>query len=158
MQRSSRGRQPAGQRKGYTGVVQDFRRKLNASQRANMIALHWLAQNSGMKITVTDKVRSYLNPNSKLSDDAGLNGFFRRGRNEAIIDMRAMKNANIITVFHEAWHFVEQEAKAEAALAYNGTGAIVLGDVNWLAALSAGRLGFVTAWLLALTGLPEAEE
>ena len=47
---------------------------------------------------------------------------------------------------------------AEAMLAYIGTGALVLGDVNWLAALSAGGLGFVSAVLLALTGLPEAEE
>lgn len=47
---------------------------------------------------------------------------------------------------------------AEAMLAYIGTGAVVLGDVNWIAALSAGGFGFVTAWLLALTGLPEAEE
>ena len=47
---------------------------------------------------------------------------------------------------------------AEAALAYIGTGAVVLGDVNWLAALSAGGFGFVTAILLALTGLPEAQE
>lgn len=47
---------------------------------------------------------------------------------------------------------------AEAVLAYIGTGAVVLGDVNWLAALSAGGFGFVTAILLALaTGLPEAE-
>ena len=46
---------------------------------------------------------------------------------------------------------------AEAALAYIGTGAVVLGDVNWLAALSAGGLGFVMAWLLALTGLPEVK-
>ena len=38
---------------------------------------------------------------------------------------------------------------------YIGTGAMVLGDVNWLAALSAGGFGFVTAMLLALTGLPE---
>ena len=45
---------------------------------------------------------------------------------------------------------------AEAALAYIGTGAAVLGDVNWLAVLSAGGFGFVTAMLLALTGLPEA--
>lgn len=44
---------------------------------------------------------------------------------------------------------------AEAMLAYIGTGALVLGDVNWLAALSAGGFGFVTAILLALTGLPE---
>ena len=47
---------------------------------------------------------------------------------------------------------------AEAMIAYIGTGAVVLGDVNWLAALSAGGFGFVSAILLALTGLPEAEE
>ncbi len=47
---------------------------------------------------------------------------------------------------------------AEAALAYIGTGAVVLGDVNWLAALSAGGFGFVTAILLALTGLPEVRK
>ena len=46
---------------------------------------------------------------------------------------------------------------AEAMLAYIGTGALVLGDVNWIAALSAGAFGFVTAILLALTGLPEVE-
>lgn len=44
---------------------------------------------------------------------------------------------------------------AEAMLAYIGTGAIVLGDVNWIAALSAGAFGAVTALLLALAGLPE---
>lgn len=44
---------------------------------------------------------------------------------------------------------------AEAMLAYIGTGAIVLGDVNWIAALSAGAFGAVTAVLLALAGLPE---
>ncbi len=47
---------------------------------------------------------------------------------------------------------------AEAALAYIGTGAVVLGDVNWLAALSAGAFGFVSAILLALTGLPEVTQ
>ena len=47
---------------------------------------------------------------------------------------------------------------AEAALAYIGTGAAVLGDVNWMGVLSAGAFGAVTAMLLALTGLPEAEE
>ncbi len=47
---------------------------------------------------------------------------------------------------------------AEAALAYIGTGAVVLGDVNWLAALSAGAFGAVTAMLLALAGLPEVEK
>ena len=46
---------------------------------------------------------------------------------------------------------------AQAALAYIGTGAVVLGDVNWLAALSAGAMGFVLAWLMALAGLPEVE-
>lgn len=46
---------------------------------------------------------------------------------------------------------------AEAALAYIGTGAVVLGDVNWLAALSAGAFGAVTALLMALAGLPEVE-
>ena len=46
---------------------------------------------------------------------------------------------------------------AEAMLAYIGTGDVVLGDVNWLAVLSAGAFGFVTAWLLALTGLPEVK-
>ena len=46
---------------------------------------------------------------------------------------------------------------AEAAMATIGTGALVLGDVNWLAVLSAGAFGFVTALLMALAGLPEAE-
>ena len=46
---------------------------------------------------------------------------------------------------------------AESALAYIGTGAVVLGDVNWIAVLSAGAFGFVTAILLALAGLPEAK-
>ena len=32
---------------------------------------------------------------------------------------------------------------AEAALAYIGTGAVVLGDVNWLAALSAGGCWYI---------------
>ena len=48
---------------------------------------------------------------------------------------------------------------AEAALAYIGTGAILLGDVNWLAVLSAGGMGAVVAFLMALaTGLPEVEK
>ena len=34
---------------------------------------------------------------------------------------------------------------AEAMIAYIGTGAVVLGDVNWLAALSAGAFSFVLA-------------
>ena len=47
---------------------------------------------------------------------------------------------------------------AEAMIAYIGTGAVVLGDVNWIAALGAGAFGFVLAILLALTGLPEVEQ
>ena len=46
---------------------------------------------------------------------------------------------------------------AEAMLAYIGTGAVVLNDVSWIAALSAGAMGAVLAFLLALAGLPEAE-
>lgn len=46
---------------------------------------------------------------------------------------------------------------AEAALAYIGTGAVVLGDVNWIGVASAGAFGFVTSILLAIaTGIPEA--
>lgn len=44
---------------------------------------------------------------------------------------------------------------AEAMLAYIGTGAVVLGDVNWLAALSAGAFGAIVSVLMALAGLPE---
>lgn len=52
---------------------------------------------------------------------------------------------------------------AEAMLAYIGAGAfeagkLVLADVNWLAALSAGAVGFVVAVLLALAGLPEVKK
>ena len=47
---------------------------------------------------------------------------------------------------------------AESALAYIGTGALVLGDVNWLGVLSAGAFGFILAILIALTGLPEDDE
>ena len=46
---------------------------------------------------------------------------------------------------------------AESMLAYIGTGTLVLGDVNWLAALSAGAFGAITAVLLALAGLPEVD-
>ena len=46
----------------------------------------------------------------------------------------------------------------EAALAYIGTGALLLGDVNWVAVLSAGAMGAVVSILLALTGLPEVDE
>ena len=47
---------------------------------------------------------------------------------------------------------------AESALAFIGTGAAVLGDVNWIGVLSAGAFGFVTSILLAVaTGVPEAK-
>ena len=46
---------------------------------------------------------------------------------------------------------------AESTLSYIGTSAVVLQDVNWLGAVSAGALGFVLAILLAMaTGIPEA--
>lgn len=46
---------------------------------------------------------------------------------------------------------------AESMLAYIGTGAVVLGDVNWLASLSAGAFGTICAVLLAVaTGIPES--
>lgn len=47
---------------------------------------------------------------------------------------------------------------AEAMIAYIGTGAVVLGDVNWIAALSAGAMGAVMAILIALAGLPEVKD
>lgn len=47
---------------------------------------------------------------------------------------------------------------AESMLAYIGTGALLLSDVNWLAALSAGAMGAVISFLLALAGLPEVEK
>lgn len=46
----------------------------------------------------------------------------------------------------------------ESALAYIGTGALVLGDVNWVGVLSAGAFGAITALLMALAGLPEVKE
>ena len=46
---------------------------------------------------------------------------------------------------------------AEAALSYMGSSALVLQEINWLGVLSAGALGFVTAILLALKGLPEVD-
>ena len=51
---------------------------------------------------------------------------------------------------------------AEGILIYIGgdavnVGKLVLSDINWLAALSAGVVGFIVATLLAVsTGIPEA--
>lgn len=48
---------------------------------------------------------------------------------------------------------------AEGALAYIGTGAVVLGDVNWLAVGSAGAMAAVISVLMSVaTGLPEADK
>ena len=45
----------------------------------------------------------------------------------------------------------------ESALAYIGTGAVLIGDVNWLGVLSAGAMGAAMSFLLALAGLPEVK-
>ena len=47
---------------------------------------------------------------------------------------------------------------AEAALAYIGTGAVLIGDVNWVGVLSAGAMGAAMSFLLALAGLPEVPQ
>ena len=49
---------------------------------------------------------------------------------------------------------------AEGILIYIGgdavkVGQLILSDINWMAALSAGAVGFIVAILLALAGLPE---
>lgn len=46
---------------------------------------------------------------------------------------------------------------AESALAYIGTGAVLIGDVNWLGVLSAGAMGAAISFLMALAGLPEVD-
>ena len=51
---------------------------------------------------------------------------------------------------------------AEGVLVYIGgdavnVGKLVLADINWIAALSAGAMGFIIAILLALAGLPEVK-
>ena len=51
---------------------------------------------------------------------------------------------------------------AEGILIYIGgdavnVGKLVLADVNWIAALSAGAFGFIVAIVLALAGLPEVQ-
>lgn len=47
---------------------------------------------------------------------------------------------------------------AESAVAYIGTGVVGITDVNWLGALSAGAMGAVMSFLLALAGLPEVSK
>lgn len=48
---------------------------------------------------------------------------------------------------------------AEGALAYIGTGAVVLGDVNWIAVASAGCMAAVVSVLMSVaTGIPEADK
>lgn len=47
---------------------------------------------------------------------------------------------------------------AEAALAYIGTAALI-SDVNWIGVISAGCMGAVISFLMALaTGLPEVDK
>jgi hypothetical protein len=46
----------------------------------------------------------------------------------------------------------------QAAVAYVGSSAIVLSDVNWIGMLSAGALGAVLSILMALAGLPEVDK
>lgn len=46
---------------------------------------------------------------------------------------------------------------AESAVAYIGTGVVGITDVNWVGALSAGAMGAVMSFLLALAGLPEVD-
>lgn len=46
---------------------------------------------------------------------------------------------------------------AQSTLAFVGTGAMVLDDVNWLAAISAGALGAILSLLMSLAGLPEVD-
>ena len=69
-----------------------------------------------------------------------------------------MKDKKLFTTWLKAALIRAIRTFAESMLAYIGTGAIVLGDVNWLAALSAGGMGFVIAILIALAGLPEVKE
>lgn len=46
----------------------------------------------------------------------------------------------------------------QSAVAYIGTSAVVLSDVNWLGVLSAGAMGAVLSFLMALSGLPETKD
>ena len=47
---------------------------------------------------------------------------------------------------------------AQSAIAYIGTGAVVLNDVNWIGVLSAGAMGAALSFLMALAGLPEVPD
>ena len=47
---------------------------------------------------------------------------------------------------------------AQSALAYIGSSAVILSDVNWVAAVSAGALGAVISILMSTAGLLEAPE
>lgn len=47
---------------------------------------------------------------------------------------------------------------AQSAIAYIGTGAVILNDVNWIGVLSAGAMGAALSFLMALAGLPEVPD
>lgn len=67
----------------------------------------------------------------------------------------------MLTIFTKEWFRATVirmiRTFAEAALAYIGTGALLIGDVNWIGVLSAGAMGAVMSFLLALAGLPEVQ-
>ena len=71
-----------------------------------------------------------------------------------------MKGVNMEIFTKEFWYAAGIRCLrtfAESMLAYIGTGAVVLGDVSWIAALSAGAMGAVIALRLAFAGLPEVK-
>ena len=47
---------------------------------------------------------------------------------------------------------------AQCALAYIGTGAVILGDVNWIMVGSGAALGAILSLITSLAGLPELKE
>lgn len=62
------------------------------------------------------------------------------------------------TAFLKAMGIRALRTFAQSMLAYIGTSAMLLSDVNWLAALSAGAMGAVLSALMALAGLPEVTQ
>ena len=101
-------------------MIRDFSVKLSAAQRMYMTYLDQMARWAGMRFILTDRISQHLSRTRQTSIDeekAGLNGFFRTGTNEAVIDVTRLKGAAVLTAFHEAWHFVKQEAQHDSTLA-----------------------------------------